>query len=151
MSIALLLHVFAVVVWVGGMFFAHVALRPAAAATLEPPQRLTLMAAALARFFAWVAVSIAVLLVTGFALIAALGGFAAVGGAVHAMAGIGVVMTLIFVELRLRPYRRLRAAVAAKAWADAGAALAGVRQRVAVNLVLGIVTIAVAVLGQRGV
>jgi len=150
MSIALLLHVLAVVVWVGGMFFAHMALRPAVAATLEPPQRLALMEATLTRFFAWVAASIVVLLATGFGLIAALGGFRAVGGAIHAMAGIGVVMTLIFVELRLRPFRRLRAAVAAKAWPEAGAALAGVRQRVAVNLVLGLVTIVIAVLGQRG-
>jgi uncharacterized membrane protein len=150
MSAALLLHVLAVVVWVGGMFFAHTALRPAAAATLEPPQRLVLMEAALARFFAWVTVSIVVLLATGFGLIGALGGFRAVGAAIHAMAGIGVVMSLIFAELRLRPYRRLRAAVAAKAWPEAGAALAGVRRRVAVNLVLGIVTIVVAILGPRG-
>jgi len=150
MSVALLLHVLAVVVWVGGMFFAHMALRPAAAATLGPPQRLALMDATLTRFFAWVTASIVALLATGFGLIAAVGGFNAVGSTVHAMAGIGVVMTLIFVELCLRPYRRLRAAVAAKAWPDAGAALAGVRRRVAVNLVLGIVTIAVAILGKRG-
>ena len=33
------LHVLAVVLWVGGMAFAHFFLRPALA-TLEPPQRL---------------------------------------------------------------------------------------------------------------
>ena len=42
MSIALSLHVLFVVIWVGGMFFAYMALRPAAVNTLEPPLRLTL-------------------------------------------------------------------------------------------------------------
>jgi len=48
----LFLHFAAVVVWIGGMVFAHFCLRPAALATLQPPQRLPLMAAALGRFFA---------------------------------------------------------------------------------------------------
>ena len=36
------LHVLAIVLWIGGMFFAHFFLRPAAAA-LDPPVRLKLM------------------------------------------------------------------------------------------------------------
>ena len=36
----LFLHVAGVVVWVGGMFFAYVCLRPRAASQLEPPPRL---------------------------------------------------------------------------------------------------------------
>ncbi|KAG1694742.1 Bifunctional purine biosynthesis protein PurH [Nymphon striatum] len=51
MSIALSLHVLAVVIWVGGMFFAHQALRPAAVSTLEPPLRLQLWVATFKRFF----------------------------------------------------------------------------------------------------
>ncbi len=46
----LLLHLLAVVAWVGGMFFAHFCLRPAAVEVLEPPARLPLMLAALRRF-----------------------------------------------------------------------------------------------------
>lgn len=148
MSVALLFHELAVVVWVGGMFFAQMALRPAVAATLEPPQRLALMDAALARFFAWVAAAIVVLIVTGGGMIVAIGGFRAAGTAIHAMTGIGVVMTAVFVELALRPFRRLRAAVAAKAWPDAGAALASIRRRVEINLLLGLATIAIAVVGR---
>ncbi|EFK95682.1 membrane protein [sediment metagenome] len=41
------LHVLAVVLWVGGMAFAHFFLRPALA-TLEPPHRLRLMHVVLA-------------------------------------------------------------------------------------------------------
>lgn len=37
MSIALALHVLAVTVWVGGMFFAYMILRPVAASQLQPP------------------------------------------------------------------------------------------------------------------
>ena len=46
-----LLHVLAIVVWIGGMVFAHFFLRPAAL-QLPPPQRVPLMHAALQRFFA---------------------------------------------------------------------------------------------------
>jgi uncharacterized membrane protein len=40
------IHVMAVILWVGGMLFAHCFLRPAAA-RLEPPVRLRLMASVL--------------------------------------------------------------------------------------------------------
>jgi uncharacterized membrane protein len=40
--VALALHIFGAVVWVGGMFAIHACLRPALDA-LEPPQRLRLM------------------------------------------------------------------------------------------------------------
>jgi uncharacterized membrane protein len=148
MTYMVLLHMLAVVVWVGGMFFAHVVLRPAVAATLEPPQRLALMTATLVSFFPWVMVAIVVLLATGFAMIVGLGGFRAVGPPIHAMAGIGLVMAAIFVELRLGPFRRLRTAVAATAWPDAASALGAVRLRVVTNLVLGLATIAIAVVGR---
>ena len=58
------LHVLAIVVWVGGMVFAHFFLRPAVAA-LPPPQRLPLMQAVLGRFFAAVLAASAVTLATG--------------------------------------------------------------------------------------
>ena len=39
MALAITLHILGAVIWVGGMFFAYMALRPVAAALLEPPQR----------------------------------------------------------------------------------------------------------------
>ena len=51
LSVLATLHLLGVVVWVGGMFFAHMALRPAATELLEPPQRLPLLQATLMRFF----------------------------------------------------------------------------------------------------
>ena len=90
---AVLLHVIAVVIWVGGMFFAYMALRPVAASLLEPPQRLPLWVGVFGRFFPWVWVSIGVILATGLWMIfAVLGGMGAVALYVHAMFGLGLIV-----------------------------------------------------------
>ena len=52
------IHILAVLVWVGGMFFAYVILRPSAVITLQPPERLCLWDAVFKRFFGWVWVAI---------------------------------------------------------------------------------------------
>lgn len=147
MQIARWIHLLGVVVWIGGMFFAHMALRPAAQA-LPPPQRLPLLAATLARFLAWVAVAIVGILGSGVVLIYLLGGMKGAGSAVHAMTGIGVVMMLLYAHIVAGPFRRLRGAAQAGEWERAGAAMALVRKLVAVNLVLGLITITIAVLGR---
>jgi len=54
MTLFKLIHLLAVLIWVGGMFFTHLVLRPAAVETLEPPQRLKLLDAVFRRFFNWV-------------------------------------------------------------------------------------------------
>ena len=66
--IFLFFHLIGVVLWVGGMFFAHMTLRPSAAELLQPPLRLPLLAATLGRFFTWVSVSIVLILVSGVAI-----------------------------------------------------------------------------------
>ncbi len=147
MRIALWLHLLATVVWVGGMFFAHVALRPAAA-TLPPPVRLPLVSATLAIFLLWVAAAVVTIIATGFMMIFARGGFDAVGGSVHVMTVLGLVMASIYGFIMAVPFPRVRAGVAAGDWQAAGEALGQVRRLVGINLVLGLVTITVAVLGH---
>jgi uncharacterized membrane protein len=147
MQFALWLHLLAVVVWVGGMFFAHMALRPAVQ-LLAPPQRLPLLAAALSRFVAWTAGAIVILVGSGIWMIILLGGMRAVGLYVHAMIGLGLLMIVIYGHLAASPLKRLRAAVAASDWPSAGAAMTTARRLVAINLVLGLLTITVAVLGR---
>lgn len=139
-------HLVAVVVWIGGMFFAHLCLRPAALA-LPPPQRLPLMAAALGRFFAQVTVALVLLWASGLAMMAQTG-FGASAPAWHAMMGVALVMTGIFVVIRLVRYPRLVAGVAAGDWPAAAAALNAIRVLVVVNLLLGLLTIAIATLGR---
>jgi len=144
----LLLHVLGVVVWVGGMFLMHVAVRPAAVETLQPAQRLPLIAATLKRFFDWVAIAIVAILASGIGMILEGGGFRNAHLSVHVMFAIGLAMMAIFVHIRLVPFKRLQAAVVASDWPAAGARLDQVRQLVTTNLVLGILTIAVATIGR---
>ena len=47
------LHVLAALVWVGGMFFAWMVLRPATVAALDGPARLRLWVEVFRRFFGW--------------------------------------------------------------------------------------------------
>lgn len=147
MRIALWLHLLATVIWVGGMFFAHVALRPAAL-QLPPPVRLPLMAATLTTFFRWVAVAVVVIIVTGFLMIAWMGGFATLGAHIHAMTALGLVMASVYGYIISVPYPRMRAAVASGALPAAGEALVQIRRLVGFNLVVGLATITVALLGH---
>jgi uncharacterized membrane protein len=145
MGSAVLLHVLAVVIWVGGMFFAYAILRPVAAGQLEPPARLTLWVGVFDNFFLWVWTSVIAILATGFWMIFAFfGGMGAVGLYVHVMLGLGSVMMLIFFHVYFAPYRRLKRAVAAQDWPAGGKALAQIRRLVGTNTLIGVVTIAVA-------
>lgn len=143
-AVLLVLHVLAVVVWVGGMFFAHQVLRPSVG-LLEPAPRLELWRRILGRFFAWVFVAIILLLITGFGMIFSIfGGFGRLAGYVQLMMGLGILMMLVFLHLYFAPWRRFRAAVARQDWAQGRRQLDQIRWIVTVNLVLGLVTIAVA-------
>lgn len=134
----LFFHVAAAIAWMGGMLFMVAVLRPALVA-LEPPVRLKLVAAVLSRFFVIVAASIAILLVTGGWIMA---GVDAPPRGWRAMAGIGVLMMLIFGHIAFAPWRRLKQALARGDW-PAGAQAAGQITRLAqLNLALGMVAIA---------
>ena len=148
--ILLFIHLLAAAFWVGGMATLHFAVRPAAVATLEPPLRLRMMAATLRRFFIGVDASVTLLFVSGFAMILATGGFRAVHWRVEAMMGIALVMAAIYVYIRASVFRALRRAVDDSAWPVAAARLNTVRQLVTLNLALGVVVFAVAVMGRGG-
>jgi uncharacterized membrane protein len=145
MGFAALLHVISAVIWVGGMFFAYMVLRPVAAGQLEPPARLTLWAGVFDNFFPWVWSAILAILATGFWMIfAVFGGMGGVGLYVHAMLGLGLLMVLIFLHVYFAPYRRLKRAVAAQDWPSGGKQLAQIRLLVGVNTIIGLLTVAIA-------
>lgn len=144
MFIAITLHILAAVVWVGGMFFAYVVLRPATV-ELEPSQRLALWSRALAQFFPWVWGAVVLLPATGYWMIFSVyDGFPNVGTYVHVMQAIGIIMILIFLHVFFAPYRRLNRAIAAADFAAASKQLAQIRVLIAINLSLGLITIIVA-------
>jgi uncharacterized membrane protein len=136
-----LLHLGAAIVWLGGMAFVLGALRPVAVAQLQPPVRLPLMAAVLGRFFIAVWASIGLLLLSGGHLLATVGMKSAPVGA-HLMLSIGLVMFAIFGHLYFGPYRRMKAAVAAANWPEAGRRMAQIHPLVILNFVLGWLAVA---------
>ncbi|HVA35369.1 MAG TPA: CopD family protein, partial [Stellaceae bacterium] len=131
MIFGLLLHIWAAIIWIGGMFFAHFMLRPAAA-PLEPSIRLPLMRRALARFFPWVWVSVALLLLSGAGMIK----LGAGGLYVQVMMGLGILMMLVFGHLYFGPWRRFQRALDAGDLPVAAAQLTQIRYIVTFNLVL---------------
>jgi uncharacterized membrane protein len=145
MPVGIALHTLAAVIWVGGMFFAYLVLRPSAGA-LEPAIRLPLWERVFSRFFPWVWFSIAVLLASGFSMIFM--GLEAVGIYVDAMMGVGIVMMAIYAHLYFAPWKRFRRAVAAGDWPGAAKELGQIRRIVAVNLTLGLITVLIGAGGR---
>jgi uncharacterized membrane protein len=148
------LHLLGIVVWIGGMFFMQVCLRPAAAEVLEPPARVRLMHAAMRRFFDVVIVAVIVIVLSGAAMIALAWRESTSSGLAfnmpldwYAMIGLFIVMLLVLAHLRLVVFRRLERAVAAQAWPAAAAAIATIRAEVAVNLVIGVFIVVIVRLG----
>ncbi len=147
-----LLHLASIIVWIGGMVFAHFFLRPATQA-LEAPQRVRLMHDVLQRFFTAVTVAIVVVLGSGLWMIGRVAKQAVQSGGTFAMplswtlmATLGLVMMAIFGHIRFASFKRLQKAMAASDWPLAGQALASIRTGVAVNLALGGIVVATTLL-----
>lgn len=148
-TISIALHVLSAVIWVGGMFFAYMALRPVAAQQLDPPQRLPLWVGVFSKFFPFVWLCVLFLLTTGYNLLFAIwGGFAAAPVYVHIMNGLGILMMLIFMHLYFAPYRRLREAVLVQDWPTGASKLNQIRMIIKINLSLGLVVVIVASAGR---
>ena len=133
------------VLWVGGMFFAYVVLRP------EPVGDGAAAAAAAAhagfrRFFLVVWHAMPLIILTGLIML-----FRYYGGMSHAdlehprpCFELGLVMAAIFIVIVFGPYRRFQRT------ADRGlmvSSLNSIRTMIGINLVLGIVTIVIAMFG----
>ena len=145
-------HVLSILIWVGGMVFAHFFLRPAAAG-LPPPQRLTLMHGVLRRFFQWVLVLSTWAVFSGLWMIGRVaketvqaGGSFQMPLSWTVMATLGLVMWAIFGHIRFALFKRLTRAVEAAEWPAGGQAMDQIRLWVSVNLALGVITVAVALL-----
>ena len=144
-----LVHLLSIIVWIGGMVFAHFFLRPAAQA-LDTPQRVRLMHDVLQRFFAAVTVAIVAVLGSGLWMIGRVAKQAVQSGGSFAMplswtlmATLGLVMMAIFGHIRFASFKRLQRAMAASDWPSAGKALGAIRTGVTVNIALGVLIVVV--------
>ncbi|HEV2321525.1 MAG TPA: CopD family protein [Gammaproteobacteria bacterium] len=147
-ALALALHVLAAIIWVGGMFLAYLAVRPALA-ELDTKHRARVWAAIFRRFFPWVWACIVALLASGFYL--AIISFDSLSQApvfVHVMMGLGIVMMAIFAYVFFVPYPQLKTAVQTGSEPLAVHAMVRMRMLIAVNLTLGIIVVLVGMLGS---
>ena len=147
------IHLLALIVWIGGMFFTLFCLRPSLT-VLEGPMRLRLMHEVLRRFFGVVSVAAVLVLLSGVWMLASAarsGSNAGIGFNMpldwHVMVIGGVLMMLVFGHIRFVLFRRLERAANAQLWPVGAQALGSIRSWVLVNLVLGVVIIVVTRLG----
>ena len=150
MALFKLIHLLAALIWVGGMFFAYVVLRPAAVDVLEPQQRLRLWDTVFRRFFVWVWGAVVALTVSGGYLIYWYGGIAHVRPHIHIMLTTGVAMMAIYGYVFFACYQPFNMHIAKQRWKEAGEMLVKIRKLIAVNLTLGLLTVGVAVIGMAG-
>ena len=146
------LHLLSVVIWIGGMFFAHFFLRPVAAG-LDAPVRLKLLHGVMKRFFGAVTYLSLLALFTGLWMIGNVakamvqaGGEFSVPLDWTIMAVLGTLMVLVFGHIRFVLFGRLNKAVTAEDWSAAGAAMDKLRQWSFVNLCIGLLTIVITLL-----
>jgi uncharacterized membrane protein len=143
LNVLRIIHVLGAVLWVGGMFFSLAVLRPSLQ-ILEPPQRILVHAQVFRRFFLVVWHAMPLIILSGFIMLFVYyGGPAHVGWNVHLMLLAGLVMAGVFVGMVFGPYKTFRSTSDRPQMARS---LNSIRHMIGFNLVLGMITIVVALL-----
>ena len=148
MGISLALHVLSIIIWVGGMFFAYMILRPVAAGELEPPVRLKVWRQIFSRFFPWVWAAIIIAPLTGIMLVAPYGGFSQAPLHIHIMTTLGSIMVLIFLHVYFAPFKKLKQRLDEQDIPAAAKQLNMIRILVGINTLIGILTVVIATAGK---
>ncbi|MBF0626747.1 MAG: CopD family protein [Magnetococcales bacterium] len=148
MAIAFPLHLLAATLWVGGMFFALVVLRPAAL-PLEMPLRVGLWSRVLERFMVVVWGTVLILPLTGYWMIfEGFGGMTGAGRHIRIMEGIGWCMILLFLLLFFRAFRPMQRMARELLIPETGLYIERIRKIVRINLLLGLIIFGVAGAGR---
>jgi uncharacterized membrane protein len=134
------LHLLCAVLWVGGLFFAYVVLRPSMTA-IEVQQRMLLHTRVYKKFFLVVWHAMPLILLTGFAMLGLQWDMANAPWQIHAMLGLGVLMAAVFLAIVFGPYRQFRRTIDRNRMASS---LNNIRRLVGINLILGLLTVIIA-------
>ncbi len=134
------LHLLCAVLWVGGMFFAYVVLRPSMVA-IEAPQRMLLHTRVFKRFFLVIWHAMPLILITGFAMLGLHWDMANVPWQINAMMGLGLLMAAVFLAIVFGPYRQFRRTTDRNRMVSR---LDSIRKLIGVNLVIGVITVILA-------
>ncbi|SDU19074.1 Uncharacterized membrane protein [Pseudomonas pohangensis] len=144
-ALVYVLHLLCAVIWVGGMFFAWMILRPAAVDMLQAPARLGLWSDVLPRFFRWVWLAVLVLPITGFGMLhLRQQGIETAPQYIQVMIGLYLVMLSLFLRIQLLLLPGLKQAVASEDWPQGGAVLGKIRRLVGINLLIGMLLVSLA-------
>ncbi|MBF0310668.1 MAG: CopD family protein [Magnetococcales bacterium] len=148
MSIAIALHLLAALIWIGGMFFAHMVLR-LAVETRDLEDKVHLWQEVLPRFFRWVWGAVVVLPLTGYWMAVTLYGnpFLATGS-IRIMQVLGWSMILLFVGIYFTSYRSFQERMRQQLFPEAGLYLLRIRRVVTINLILGLLVAVIASAGR---
>ena len=142
-ALAIILHLIAINIWVGGMFFIIVVLGKVVA-TLEIPDQHDFWLQILKRFFVWVWLAVIVLLGTGIGMIYyRFGGLAASPLYILIMAAFGISMALVFLVIYFVCFQRFQRDLLAGNPKAARQQLRLMRRLGIVNMVLGICVVVV--------
>lgn len=133
------LHLLCAVLWVGGMFFAYVVLRPSLAA-IEAPQRMLLHTQVFRKFFLVIWHAMPLIIVTGFVMLGIRWDMATAPWQINAMMGLGLLMAAVFLAIFFGPYRQFRRTTDRTRMASS---LDSIRKLIGVNLVLGLITVVI--------
>jgi uncharacterized membrane protein len=134
------LHLLCAVLWVGGMFFAYVVLRPSMVA-IDPPQRMLLHTKVFKKFFLVIWHAMPLIIITGLVMLIFGTGMAGAPWQVHMMLALGLIMAAVFLAIFFGPYRQFRRTTDRTRMA---ASLDNIRKLIGINLVLGLITVVVA-------
>jgi uncharacterized membrane protein len=141
------IHLIAATLWVGGLAFMLLVLRPALA-DLPGPVALGVMRQVLQRFLRLVWICVTALITTGYAgVFLMFDGFAAASLSIRIMHVSGMTMAVLFLLLWWGPWRRFLRHFDTGNFALAAEALRSIRRIAMVNLILGLFTACISVTG----
>jgi len=142
-AIALILHLVAINVWVGGTFFAIVILGRAIK-NIEAAQQLLLWQLVLERFFTWAWVAVFILLTSGTWMVYSIyGGFDTIPVYIMLMGLIALLMISVFIYIYFFPYQQYKLLVQTNDVDSCIQKLAVIRFAGTVNMILGLCIVVV--------
>jgi len=148
-TLALMLHTFGVIVWVGGLFFVAAVLMPAVQ-TWADTERFAVLARVVPLYFRWVWLAIVAIVATGYGvlLLGYRGGVGGGGFYVDAMQMLGIAMVLGFAYVDWVPWRAFLRARAAGDMVRATAKLHSARSGLLALMSAGFITAAIGATGS---
>jgi uncharacterized membrane protein len=148
MTVVFPLHILAIIVFLGGLFFASVVFQPLTRG-LDSETASSLWQPTLSRFFAWGWVSLLLILATGIGMVfLKFGGYSGAPMIHRGNMAIGIPAMALFVYVFFGPWQQYRRTTLRRDWTAAQKAITRVQVVMRIILVLGLIASAVSAVGR---